>query len=58
MIAVAEHGARLGIFGCQSYSDNQGYVFAAEWMQNDERGWQGCMERGSDNSIFISEITY
>lgn len=57
-IAVPERGARLGNFGCQSYSDSEGYIFAAEWMQNDERGWQGCMARGSDNSIFISKVIY
>ena len=56
-IAVPERGARLGNFGCQSYSDNIGYVFAAEWMQGDN-GLSGCMKYGSDNSIFISRIEF
>ena len=57
-IAVPERGARLGNFGCQSYSGERGYVFAAEWMQCDPLGWDACARYGSDNSIFISEINY
>lgn len=57
-IAVPERGARLGNFGCQSYSDECGFVFAAEWMQNDPHGWDECAKYGSDNSIFISKIIY
>ncbi len=56
-VAVPERGARLGNFGCQSYSDEVGYVFAAEWMQGPEK-WQGCMKHGSDNTIWVSKITY
>lgn len=57
-IVVPERGARLGNFGCQSYSEEEGYVFAAEWMQCDPYGWEKCAEHGSDNSIFISKITF
>ena len=57
-IAVPERGARLGNFGCQSFSDKEGYVFVSEWMQNDPYGWEKCVERGSDNSIFISKIIF
>lgn len=61
-IAVIERGARLGNFGCQSYSNEVGYVFVSEWMQQDggvrENEWKECMKYGSDNSIFISKITY
>jgi hypothetical protein len=57
-VAVVERGARLGNFGCQSYSESEGYIFAAEWMQNNLDGWEKCAEYGSDNSIFISRITY
>ena len=57
-IAVPERGARLGNFGCQSYSEKEGYVYAAEWMQNDPHGWEACAKYGSDNSIFISKIVY
>jgi hypothetical protein len=56
-IAVPERGARLGNFGCQSYSDGFGYVFASEWMQGDY-GLEGCTRYGSDNSIFVSKIMY
>ena len=56
-IAVPERGARLGNFGCQSFSDEVGYVFASEWMQG-KGGVEGCMKYGSDNTIFISKITY
>ena len=56
-IAVPERGARLGNFGCQSYSDNVGFVFASEWMQSDF-GLDGCTKYGSDNSIFISNIIF
>lgn len=57
MIAVPERGARLGNFGCQSFSDEVGYVFASEWMQG-PLGTEGCMAHGSDNSIFVSKILY
>lgn len=58
MIAVPERGARLGNFGCQSYSYETGYVFVSEWMQNDPQGWEACAKYGSDNSIFVSKIMY
>ncbi len=57
-IAVLERGARLGNFGCQSFSDEIGYIFAAEWMQNDPYGWEHCVLRGSDNSIFVSKVIF
>ena len=57
-IVVPERGARLGNFGCQSFSEETGLVFAAEWMQNDPYGWEACARYGSDNSIFISKISY
>ena len=57
-IAVVERGARLGNFGCQSYSEREGYIFVSEWMQNDPHGWEVCAKRGSDNSIFIAKITF
>lgn len=56
-IAVPERGARLGNFGCQSFSEEVGYVFAAEWMQGND-GLEGCRKYGSDNSIFVSKIIY
>ena len=57
MIAVPERGARLGNFGCQSFSDEVGYVFVSEWMQG-KGGVEGCMKYGSDNTIFISKVSY
>ena len=60
-IAVPNRGARLGNFGCCSYSENRAVVVAAEWMQQgggDFVGWKKCMEYGSDNSIFVSEILF
>ena len=57
-IAVGERGARLGNFGAQSYSDSEGYIFVSEWMQNDPYGWQKCVERGSDNSIFVQKVLF
>ena len=57
MIAVPERGARLGNFGCQSYSDECGYVFASEWMQGDF-GLEGCTNHGSDNSIFVTKVNF
>ena len=57
-IAVIERGARLGNFGCQSYSESEGYIFVSEWMQNDPHGWEVCALRGSDNSIFIAKVTF
>ena len=57
-IAVPERGARLGNFGCQSFSEDKGYIFAAEWMQNHPYGLESCTSRGSDNSIFVSTVIY
>lgn len=57
-IAVTERGARLGNFGCQSYSEREGYIYAAEWMQNDPHGWDACAKYGSDNSIFINRVLF
>lgn len=60
-VAVIERGARLGNFGCQSYSDKIGYVFASEWMQKDGINaceWKECAKYGSDNSLFISKIIF
>ena len=57
-IAVPERGARLGNFGCQSFSEELGFIYAAEWMQNDPYGWDKCAQYGSDNSIFITKIHF
>ena len=57
-IVAPERGARLGNFGCQSFSDEVGYVFVSEWMQNDPHGWEHCALCGSDNTIFVTKVTY
>ena len=60
-IAVPNRGARLGNFSCCSESDRRGFVVASEWMQfagGDKDGWKTCMQYGSDNSFFITEILF
>ncbi|MBQ8659147.1 MAG: exo-alpha-sialidase [Clostridia bacterium] len=60
-VVVPERGARLGNFGCCSLGDGRGVVIASEWMQfggGDSEGWKRCMQYGSDNSIFVSEILF
>ena len=61
-IAVPNRGARLGNFGCQSLEDGKtAFVFVSEWMQTtlpDPFDWRKCMRYGSDNSIFVSKITF
>ncbi len=60
-VAVPNRGARLGNFGCFSFDDSRGVVVVSEWMQSgggDNEGWKKCMEYGSDNSIFLSEILF
>lgn len=49
---VPERGARLGNFGVTALDGHTALVMAAEWMQP-----KGCEAYGSDNSIFLSEIT-
>ncbi len=59
-IAVPNRGARLGNFGCCQAGD-RAFVVVSEWMQyggRDNEGWKTCMQYGSDNSIFVSEITF
>lgn len=60
-IAVPERGARLGNFGCIHVNDNESWVVVSEWMQTtgpDSGNWKRCMSYGSDNSIFVSQITW
>lgn len=58
-IAVPERGARLGNFSCFIENERSAYVIAAEWMQSIKgKDWRYCMEFGSDNSIFVSHITF
>ena len=60
-IVVPERGARLGNFGCFSVSDTESWVVASEWMQTtapDHGNWRRCMSYGSDNSIFVTKITF
>ena len=53
-IVVPNRGARLGNFGCQSFTNGKSaFVYASEWMQP-----VGCEKYGSDNSIFVSNITF
>lgn len=60
-VAVPKRGARLGNFGCQSLEDGRGVVTVSEWMQTtapDYFNWRRCVELGSDNSIFVSFVTF
>lgn len=60
-IAVPERGARLGNFGCFSFDEKRGVVIVVEWMQQgggDNESWKTCMQYGSDNSVFLSEILF
>jgi hypothetical protein len=50
---VPERGARLGNFGCVQISENESWVVVSEWMQP-----IGCEKYGSDNTIFVSKITF
>jgi hypothetical protein len=52
-IAVPERGARLGNFGCVHINDQESWVVVSEWMQP-----IGCEKYGSDNTIFVSKITF
>ena len=53
-IVIPNRGARLGNFGCQSFSNGKNaFVYASEWMQP-----IGCEKYGSDNSIFVCNITF
>ena len=58
VIVVPERGARLGNFGCFNASEDEAYVIAAEWMQSDSGEWEACAKYGSDNSIFVTKITF
>ena len=58
-IAVPERGARLGNFSCFIENETSSYVVAAEWMQSIKgKDYRYCMEFGSDNSIFLSHVTF
>ena len=47
-----ERGARCGNFGVTEASDDHAYVVTTEWMQP-----KGCEKYGSDNAVFIAELT-
>lgn len=51
-IAVPERGARLGNFGVCTVDDTHALVLVSEWMQP-----VGCERYGSDNAIWLSDIT-
>ncbi len=51
-IVAPERGARLGNFGVCPVTDSHSVITASEWMQP-----VGCEKYGSDNSIFITDVT-
>jgi len=57
-VAVPMRGARLGNFGvCGIDAKNSSYIVAAEWMQSNSTPAE-CVQYGSDNSIFVSEVKF
>ncbi|MBR2466169.1 MAG: hypothetical protein IKB38_04490 [Clostridia bacterium] len=52
MALTPNRGARCGNFGVAELSDTRALVTVAEWMQP-----VGCEKYGSDNSVFIADIS-
>lgn len=59
-IVIPERGARLGNFSVLSFSPNEDWVIAAEWMQNSGRqpSYMRCTPYGSDNSVFVARLKW
>ena len=60
-VVVPERGARLGNFGTTQVSPTEAWVVVSEWMQTTPPNpfdSTVCEKYGSDNSIFISRITW
>jgi len=62
-IIVPDRGARLGNFNVTPIDENETWVIAAEWMQNDvvghgEVGAKFCEQYGSDNTIWAARISW
>lgn len=52
-----ENLGSLGNFGFQSFSEELGFIFAAEWMQNDPYGWDKCAQYGRCITFSIFSAT-
>lgn len=62
-IIISERGARLGNFQPVQINDKETWIVAAEWMQNDNKGFgvegaKYCEQFGSDNTVWIAEIVF
>ncbi len=60
-ILMPERGAKLGNFGVAQFSDREYWVADAEWMQTkspDYANCRKCEERGSDNAVFLTKVTF
>ena len=62
-ILIPDRGARMGNFMATEINPRRSWFTVAEWMQNDERGYgrigaEYCARFGSDNSVFLADITW
>ncbi len=62
-IIIPERGARLGNFQPLKINNNETWVIAAEWMQNDDigfgiKGAEYCEQFGSDNTIWLAKLVF
>ena len=58
-IVVPERGARLGNFGITTVDVDESWVTVAEWMQNDDIGYNiydACNKYGSNGNVFIAKL--
>ncbi len=61
-VLVPNRGARLGNFSICKVSEDESWVMAAEWMQNDTAGFgrvgaEYCVSFGSDNNVFLAKVS-
>jgi hypothetical protein len=62
-IVVPNRGARMGNFMATEIAPRRSWFTVAEWMQNDLKGYgragaEYCAGFGSDNSVFLADITW
>ncbi len=62
-ILIPNRGARMGNFMATEVTPDRSWFTVAEWMQNDDVGYgrkgaEYCASLGSDNSVFLADITW
>ena len=62
-ILIPDRGARMGNFMATELTPRHSLFTVAEWMQNDNQGYgrvgaEYCASFGSDNSVFLADITW